>query len=228
MKGQRPKRRCAYCGSEAATTVDHVVPRSLYPASKSASRIQRITVPACKSCNNGWSDDEAHFRSVILLCGEKNPVVHELWEGKTRRALAEADGRKRALDLAIQLVPIKTPDGDRHMIYPAKDERVTRVVRKIVRGLCHRHNLTSPVLDAQVLVDVHRFAIPPKFLDEMTRGNTDEDVLKYQFGLIEDRDIHSGWLLTFYGRTAFLCIVFKSVEARDWPLDERGGEPNAA
>ncbi len=165
---------------------------------------------------------------MILLCGEKNPVVHELWEGKTRRALAEADGRKRALDLAIQLVPIKTPDGDRHMIYPAKDERVTRVVRKIVRGLCHRHNLTSPVLDAQVLVDVHRFAIPPEFMEEMTRGNTDEDVLKYQFGLIEDRDIHSGWLLTFYGRTAFLCIVFKSVEARDWPLDERGGEPNAA
>jgi hypothetical protein len=106
------------------------------------------------------------------------------------------------------------------MIYPAKNERVTRVVRKIVRGLCHHHDLMSSVLDAQVLVDVHRFVIPPEFMEEMTRGNTDEDVLKYQLGLIDDPDIHSGWLLTFYGRTAFLCIVFKSVEARDRPLAE--------
>jgi hypothetical protein len=222
------KKPCAYCIGGTAATVDHVVPRALYPAPKSPSRIQRITVPACESCNNGWADDEAHFRSVMLLCGEPNPVVYELWEGKTRRALAEPDGRRRAFDLAVQLVPVKTPDGDRHMIYPAKDERVTRVIRKIVRGLSHHHNLISPVLDAQVFVDVNKFAIPPEFLEEMTRGNTDEDVLKYQFGLFDHPDIHSGWLLTFYGRTAFFCIVFTSVEARERPLVDYSAEPSAA
>jgi hypothetical protein len=32
-----------------------------------------------------------------------------------------------------------------------------RIVRKIVRGLCHHHNLLSPVLDGQVLADIHAF-----------------------------------------------------------------------
>ncbi len=68
---------CAYCGGKA-TTVDHVVPRKLYPPSKVVSRVQRITVPACSRCNNGWADDEPHFRTILLLAGEANPITREL------------------------------------------------------------------------------------------------------------------------------------------------------
>ena len=206
--------RCAYCYNDAETA-DHVVPKSLYPPSLAPSRFQRITVEACHACNNGWSDDEPHFRNVMLVSGEPNSAVQELWDGKTRRSFTYADGRKRVSDLAAQIVPVETPAGERHLIYPANDKRVLRIVRKIVRGLCHHHNLLSPVHDRQVFADIQRFAIPPEFLAEMTHCHAEEDVLQYQFGIVDVPEIHSGWRLNFFGRTPFFCIVFASVDARD-------------
>ena len=204
---------CTYCGDDA-TTIDHVISRALYPPSKAASSVPRITVPACVPCNNGWSGDEAHFRNVMLVSGEPTPAVRELWEGKTRRSFTYADGRKRARDLAELLVPIATADGERHMIFPAKDERVTRIVRKTVRGLCHHHGLMSPVHDSQVLAVIKQFEIPPEFLAEMTQGDSEPDVLDYRFALVDEPEIHSGWLLTYYRRTTFLGIVFRSLDTR--------------
>jgi hypothetical protein len=151
---------------------------------------------------------------VLLLSGDPTPAVIELWEGRTRRSFGYADGRKRLRDLVVQLVPVTTPDGERHMIYPAKDERVLRCVRKIVRGLCHHHGLGSPVYDGQVLADIQRFEVPPQFLAEMTHAHVEEDVLQYRYGVVDEPDIHSGWLLTFFGRAPFFCIVFRSLDAR--------------
>ena len=63
---------CSYCGERLATDREHVFPSNLYPASKSCSQVQRLTIPSCKECNNGWSDDEVHFRNVLALAGEPN------------------------------------------------------------------------------------------------------------------------------------------------------------
>lgn len=213
MEISKPK-RCAYCDNDAAT-VDHVVPKSLYSPSLAPSKFQRITVEACHPCNNGWSNDEPHFRNVLLVSGNPNSAVRELWEGKTLRSFTYADGLKRVRDLAAQIVPVETPEGERHMIYPAKDDRVLRIVRKIIRGLCHHHNLLSPVHDSQVLADIQRFEVPPEFLADMTHCHAEEDVLQYQFGVTDEPEIHSGWLLNFFGRTPFFCIVFRSVDARN-------------
>jgi hypothetical protein len=209
-----PKRtkRCAYCENEAST-VDHVIPKSLYPSSLASSKVQRITVESCESCNNGWSNDEAHFRNVLLLAGDPNSAVRELWEGKAQRSFTYADGSKRARDLVGQLVPVETPEGERHLIYPGRDDRVLRIVRKIVRGLCHHHGLLSPIQDSQVLADIQRFEVQPEFLAEMEHCHAEKDVLEYRFGVVDERGIHSGWLLTFFGRTPFFCIVLRSTEA---------------
>jgi hypothetical protein len=165
-------------------------------------------------CNGSWADDEAHFRNVLLVAGKPTPAVHELWEGKTRRSFAQPDGRRRAGDVAAQFVPVTTAEGDRHMIFPGRDERVLRIVRKTVRGLCYHHGLIWPVKEAQVHADIQLFAVLPEFLDEMTHGATEGDILDYRFGLVDEPEIHSGWLLTYYGRTPFFCIVFRSLDTR--------------
>jgi hypothetical protein len=103
-------RLCAYCGGDA-TTVDHVVSRALYPLSKAASRKSRITVPACGTCNQGWTDDEPHFRNVIMVAGEPNAAVRELWEGKVRRSFYYADGHRRVRDLAEKIELVETAQG---------------------------------------------------------------------------------------------------------------------
>ena len=206
--------RCAYCGGNDASTDDHVVPRALYPPAKARSPAQRMKVPACLACNNGWSDDEAHFRNMLLIAGEPNLAVQELWDGKARRSFGYSDGRRRLRDLVRQMVPIQTALGERHMVYPGRDERVMRIVRKVVRGLCHYHKLLTPVADGQVWGDVQRFDVPPAFLEEMTSAHAEADILEYRFGVLDDRDIHSSWLLRFFERTAFFCIVYASIQAR--------------
>lgn len=208
------KRRCAYCGSEDASTDDHVVPTTLYPPSKATSRVQRITVDACPACNKSWMDNEVHFRNILQISGEPTPVVRELWERKTRRSFSYVDGRRRARDMLDHVEEIDTAGGRVPMVFLARDQRVMRVVRKIVRGLCHYHALLSPVLDDQVWSDVQRFELAPRFLAEFKSAHAEEDVFQYRFGVIDDPDIHSGWLLRFFTRTPFFCIVYQSIEAR--------------
>lgn len=205
---------CAYCPNGKAETHDHVVPRALYPASKNSSRVQRVTVPACLECNNGWSGDEPHFRNVLLLCGEATAAVQELWAGKTRRSFYQLDGSKRLRDLVDELVPVQMAEGERHMIYPARDPRVVRIVRKVIRGLSHHHKLPSPISDGQVWADVQKFLVPPEFGAGMTQGHVDEDILQYQFWSLDDDDFHSCWVLRFFKRTAFFGIVYQSELAR--------------
>jgi hypothetical protein len=164
MKRRLRNKHCAYCGAPAPETVDHVIPNELYPPSKSKSTVQRLTVPACSKCNQSWSDDEPHFRTILALAGEPNTVVRELWEGKINRSLRDVDGPRRLEDVWNQMRPIETSAGLRHKIYPASDERFLKVMRKIVRGL-HYHERRSPVPDDLVSIDVLTTEIPNKFLD---------------------------------------------------------------
>ena len=208
------KRRCAYCGLLKEYTKDHVISRALYPEDKpqkGVAQLQKLTVPSCRSCNNGWSNDEAHVRDVLLLAGEPNATVRELWEKKTRGSFKETDGRKRLQDLFAGLK--EQPDGT-YKIYPANDERVLRVIRKIVRGLCYRHMLRWPISDEEVWVDIQRYAIQPEFLD-LREFSSDPTVIRYAFMAMDDPDIESYWTLTFFERTPFIAIVFRSPETQN-------------
>lgn len=209
-----PRPRCAYCGRPDATTVDHVIPRALYPESKRTSRIQRITVPACQACNGSWVDDEPHFRNILLISGESTPVVAELWQGKTRRSFEQVDDLRRIRDVAHRLVPVQMAEGERHKVYPADDPRVMGVLRKVIRGLSHHHKVLTAVSDEQMWADVQRFAVPPEFLAEMTAAHADAEVIEYRWAVLpSDEFIHSCWLLRFFGRTPFIGMVFHSAEA---------------
>src|SRR6266478_6497891 len=131
--------KCAYCGvSGIKFEREHVVPSCLYPASKTGSKVQRITVPACPTCNRSWADDEAHFRTVVVLASEPNQASRDVWL-KAQRSFGQVDGQRRLRDLAKLLEPVEIDGTPRLKVYPGKDERVLRVVRKIVRGLSYYH-----------------------------------------------------------------------------------------
>ena len=215
---------CAYCGTQSRKLErEHVIPGCLYPASRAASRVQRLTVPACRSCNGAWADDEAHFRNVLLLAGDSNTAGTELWEGPAARGLNEVDGLRRLRDLVAIMKPITVDGQPRHTIYPASDDRVLRIVRKVVRGLCYHHDLAAPIADEQLWADVMRYAVPPVFLDEMAYEHREPDVLAYRFATICERDLHSAWLLTFYERTTFIVVAWVSEAARARAEENRDG-----
>lgn len=205
---------CAYCGVANADTEDHVIPNSLYPPSKSNSKIRRLKVPACRTCNHSWSDDEPHFRTILTLAGEPNQAVRELWKGKVNRSLRDVDGRRRFSDVWAQMRPVDIPEGERHEIYPASDDRFLKIMRKIVRGLHYHHELWSPVPDEMVYVDVLRFVIPKEVVDAMKIYNRELDIFQYQFEVFDDFEdipMSSAWLLTFFENRRFIALVWKTI-----------------
>src|SRR5947209_1218849 len=77
---------CAYCGeSKHPREHGHVIPRSLYPSTVD-SRVQRPTVPECAECKKAWQDAEAHFRAIVVMAGDPNAEVMELWNGPILRS----------------------------------------------------------------------------------------------------------------------------------------------
>jgi hypothetical protein len=203
---------CSYCGQSVTKTErEHVFPSNLYPPSKSGSKVQRLTVAACRECNGSWADDEAHFRNVLMMSGDDpNSPRTELWEGRVRRSFDQPDGIKRIDDLLALMRPVESEEGKRHMIYPAEDERILRVVRKIIRGLAHHHGLLPFVPEERVWVDVQRYAIPADLISQMTYQHRESDIAEYWYEAQEDEEIHSAWLLRFFEAPSFVGLIYAS------------------
>jgi hypothetical protein len=201
---------CAYCGRIGCPLEkEHVIPRALYGPSKQFSKVQRITIRACSDCNRGWSKDEPHFRNAMLLAGESNSAVKELWVSKLLPSLEEKDGYSRLLALAQQFVPVVVDGQNRSMIYPHNDRQVTNVLRKIVRGLSSFHGLGDAIPDTHVRILPDIYKLPEDFLPTLTHTHREEDVVQYSFGKGDMDGIRSFWRLTFFERRTFLGIVLE-------------------
>lgn len=208
----KKRKLCAYCPKPASDR-EHVFPRCLYPPSKNESKVQRLTVPACNECNNSWADDEAHFRNVMVLAGAPNGITNELWE-KMQRSFKELDGKRRLKDIVLQMKPV---EGNNYKIYPGQDDRVIRVVIKVIRGLCHHHRILTAVPETRVWANILKFQIQQNFLDEMKYDHREEDIVKYRFQVLNDyeHDIHSAWIITFLSRVTFIGTVSFSETIKD-------------
>ena len=211
------KKTCGYCGKILSNhDMEHVFPKCLYPASKKKSKIQRLTIPSCNTCNKGWSDDEAHFRNVLMLAGDPNPPRQEIWDGPVLRSFDQVDGTKRVNDLYKLMKPVKIDGQDHHMIFPAEDPRVLRIVRKIVRGLCYHHQVLSPVSDQQVRADILKYQAPPGFLETMEYHHREPDIAEYWYQVYDDEEIHSAWIISFYNQVNFVGRVSRT----GWDLSD--------
>ena len=126
------------------------------------------------------------------------------------RALEQPDGGRRARDLMALMQPATDVAPDRYRIYPGRDPRVLRSVRKLVRGLCHHHGLLSAVPDDRVSADVLTAIVPSELLDAAPLLDADPDVLEYRYFEQHGAEgMHSVWLLRFYRRTEFSAVVFE-------------------
>jgi hypothetical protein len=205
------EKTCAYCGKKSKSLErEHVIPKCLYPPSKSCSKIQRLTILACKKCNNSWSDDEAHFRNVLTVSGDPpTPEKTELLSTTIKRSLSMKDGPKRAQELLSKMKPVFINDKLRYKIYPGNDSRVIRIIKKIIKGLCYHHYGLFPISDEKIFTDVLKIELPDNFYDNMKYDHRDRDIIEYWYEYINDSDIHSGWLLKFYKKVIFYGVVLK-------------------
>jgi hypothetical protein len=132
------------------------------------------------------------------VAGEPNAAVLELWQTSARRSFSQADGRRRLHDLARGMVPVTIEGHERWMIYPGRDDRVLRVLRKIVRGLSHFHGVESSVSEDRVWADVLKYRIPPELIASIRFQNREPDVVEYWYEAYEEKeDPSSLWFLKF-------------------------------
>ena len=103
--------------------------------------------------------------------------------------------------------PIEIDGKSRHKVYPGEDPRVVRIVKKVVRGLSHYHNILSAVPESRVRVDIMKYRTPDDFLSEMSYAHREQDIVEYRYMIFDDGEILSTWLITFFERITFIGWV---------------------
>jgi len=84
---RHPNMRCAYCGIEAPMTKEHVPPRKLFPR----GTVGMVTIPACASCNNGYSRYDNRFVRLMKIQSRMTNYP----------ALPDADGQEVSCTLPV-------------------------------------------------------------------------------------------------------------------------------
>ncbi len=79
---------CMFCGKEideAELTREHFVPKCLWE--KGHRPIKTRTLPAHKSCNSSFSEDNDYFRDVLAseIGAEKNEAARLVQQGSLKR-----------------------------------------------------------------------------------------------------------------------------------------------
>lgn len=223
MKEYRKQRNsCAYCGASHSLTVDHIPPRTLFPKPRPSNL---ITVPCCKSCNEGASKDDEYFRLVLSMRYDTGdhpavrgilPSVYRSLENPNKRGL------QVALAKSFCRIPVLSPERRIRGLAAGYDvdlRRLGRVAERITRGLffhelgyrvpddfCVRVYSPEGLRGSESCVDdgficfVERLTRTPSTV--LSRG-----VFAYWFQRIQERTHWSAWVLTFYERVPFLGLV---------------------
>lgn len=203
--------RCTYCDKALgdAATRDHVIPKNLIPLSRRQTW-KPVLVPACRSCNEKWADDEEHFRNVVNAAGDLNLPAEELFRDKIKRSFDRPSGMKKISDILKISESVEVDGQPRLKIYPARDPRVRNVVRKFVLGLSSFHGIENALSPNRIYVDVLRFVVPSNYLARLQHEEPEPEVIEYWYGVEPEPGVHSLWILRFYDRIAFIALVSES------------------
>ncbi len=145
---------CFNCGIRDATTLDHVISKTLIPEPRPNNL---VTVPACEKCNGGFSKDEEYLRDRLSACvGGHDFDAPATWD-KAWRSMQRpmAKGKKLGLfkDIFQLPAPVETKAGPSDMGVLMNKQRVNRVVEKMVRGFFF-HHFKKPLGDVQFDIDI--------------------------------------------------------------------------
>lgn len=224
IKDNNLPKACAYCGSEANITNDHVPPKNIFSGPRPNDL---ITIPACERCNRDASKDEEYFR--LKLCMSQQ-LGNNVDANKIRETIFRSLNRSEASGLKSRFLsdsyPIKltTSSGihlpGKHFAYYVDLQRIFRVVEKTARGLFF-HETNSrlhPSYEVAVLSNETLIDHPTELIEEWTQtiiiplakqspkiiGN---NVFAYRFKITEEDPFVSAWALTYYDNVAFLCLT---------------------
>lgn len=222
----RDRTLCAYCG-KPATTDDHVPPQCLYTPPLPSNL---VTVPACATCNNGASNDDAEFRSHLSIMagsfGESANAAERLQP--SLRAIRRDKPTLARIVLGARPTERYSAGGiylGQGVAVPVPPNARERVLIRIVRGLFW-HHFDERIEAARVRL-IHVDKSKPtwrKALDELLSmphqhvlvGNG--ETFEYRYARDNDDPSISFWMMTFFrGLSEYIVIGHTQPSAS--PLD---------
>lgn len=194
-------RLCAICGKRAATTVDHIPPKDIFPKPRPDNL---ITVPACSSCNRGASNfDESFMVYLSLHVGVDSLETERLWKNHALRAVKHNRRLRNRLLATMKPVYLKSPGGvitERRMGSLWDSEAHDLIVKRTIRGLYYHH--FNEILGDRVDVKVHWFR---KLTPEMVEMSNDwsaytfgKGEVTYRYTRANESPLNSIWIFQFY------------------------------
>lgn len=206
---------CAHCGGLAETD-DHIPPQSLL---LSVPRGDRPSVPSCRPCNNGASDDDEYFRDTVAKyhrVAEKAAVAPMI--DKMVRAMGNPKKRGYAEATLRSFTDVNavTHAGIHLGVQPAflvDAARIERAVGRYVRGL-HLLRLGRRVpLDHSIVVRANPEELinrQNKLAEIFSKGHEwviKDGVFRCHWAVPQDQPTASAWLLTFFDEFPIFAVV---------------------
>jgi hypothetical protein len=139
--------KTCYMCSDAATSVEHVPPRCLFPEKKDLSpgvdlRQQLITVPSCDRHNTAKSQDDEYLLYVLLLNIPNNETAENHFFTKVQRAIQRNPSLiQKFAEKQLPVVTKDTVTGDTHQTIAVQidEARLTRSLELIGRALYYNY-----------------------------------------------------------------------------------------
>ena len=223
---------CIYCNALVDSgTREHVPPKCCFPKGTEGL----ITVPACYKCNSAAARDDEYFRDMIVMskeCSEHPQAKEPL--GRVLRNLNREESKGLRLSLAdslshclVEYTPGLLEPG---LEYSIDLQRIGNVVSKTVKGLLWNDTRLRPPkrYGIAVVPSVNFDFLASRLMalvaevEARERNSASERVsigngaFEYWWTRISpEPNMHSVWLLRFYGGQYFVCFVVPKKEIRN-------------
>lgn len=214
--------RCIYCGSAQALTDDHIPPKTLFPKPRPSNL---ITVRSCRTCNEGASKDDEYFRLMISMRHDTgdHPAVKQILPSIYRSLQKPAKkGFQQALFKSMKEMDVVSTGGiylGTTQGYDVNFARLDRVALRITTGLFYHHfgerlpsgfRITAYSTDGLKDLDTGAKSRVIDLFDKVTRNQPHifgEGVFVYWYQPVQGQNPIGAWVLAFYERVGFLCLV---------------------
>lgn len=227
----RPRGICVHCRRDGELTWDHVPPRGMFPA---VAPSQLIKVPSCLECNNGASDDDENFRTVVSFRNHAaEHAVGRLAAQRSLRGIVRPERRRNFDKLYRSLVPatLVSPAGiwiERGHAFTADFRRIDAVVSRITTGLFWletrrvlRPSYTVRTVPLENMLNNDQGATLKalgSFASCPMRSNAD-GAFRYRFTRESSDEDFTTWWMEFYEDASFIAVT---IDPNEWDARRAG------
>jgi hypothetical protein len=192
-----------------AETRDHLPPkwalRKPYPANL-------LTVPSCKRCNEGYSQDEEYYRLIVIGLFCFGEAAEEIFDGPIARSF----DRRPALQEKM-FGSLSVDDGDKPYVQ-TEGNRLGRVVQKIAIGLHYAETGKRPALQSWYKTDFfHSEPIPANSrLSDIPFLERFAPDFRYRFWIHPDDARRSLWQITHFEDVHWVVTISPKITDREY------------